>query len=55
MVLKRKVSINLEQIHHQQQEDEGLENPPTPSKLTPNTYKRLRRQFSEQNFGRLNS
>ncbi len=50
MVLKRKLSINLEQIQHQ----EGLENPPTPSILTPTGSKRVRRQFSEQNFGKSN-
>ncbi len=50
MVLKRKFNINVEQI----QQQEELENPPTPSILTPTGGKRFRRQFSEQNFGKSN-
>ncbi|CAF4273976.1 unnamed protein product [Rotaria sp. Silwood2] len=46
MVHKRKFSLNLDHV----QQEEGLENPSTPSILTPSKVKHFRRQFSEQNF-----
>ncbi|CAF4242340.1 unnamed protein product, partial [Rotaria sordida] len=50
MVQKRKLSVNLAYVQQQQQEEEGSENPSTPSILTPSKAKYFRRQFSEQNF-----
>jgi len=50
MVLKRKISINLENI----QQEEQSENSPTPSILTPTGGKRFRRQLSVQNFSKSN-
>ncbi|CAF0999908.1 unnamed protein product [Rotaria sp. Silwood1] len=46
MVHKRKFSLNLDHV----QQQEGSENPSTPSILTPSKAKHFRRQFSEQNF-----
>ncbi|CAF2829010.1 unnamed protein product [Rotaria sp. Silwood2] len=46
MVHKRKCSLNLDHV----QQEEGSENPSTPSILTPSKVKHFRRQFSEQNF-----
>ncbi|CAF4191378.1 unnamed protein product [Rotaria sp. Silwood2] len=48
MVHKRKFSLNLDHV----QQEEGSENPSTPSILTPSKVKHFRRQFSEQNFGK---
>ncbi len=50
MVHKRKLSLNLDQV----QQQEGSENPPTPSISTPTGLKHFRRLFSQQNSGKSN-